>query len=54
MLGPEAAALMVRLAFLATIIFLLTSKIFSPQFLIWLLPLLPLIKGQQRHTIWLF
>jgi len=54
MLESGAAALMFRFALLAVIILLLTSKIFSPQFLIWLLPLLPLINGQQRHTIWLF
>jgi len=54
MLESGAAALMVRLAFLALIVFLLTSKIFSPQFLIWLLPLLPLISGRQRYTTWLF
>lgn len=54
MLEPGAAALMVRFAVLAVIVFLLTIKIFSPQFLIWLLPLLPLISGQQWHTTWLF
>jgi len=52
-LEQGVAALMFRFALLAAIIFLLTSKVFSPQFLIWLLPLLPFIY-RQEHTIWLF
>ncbi len=32
--------------------FLLTSKIFSPQFIIWLYPLVPLISGPWRFVSW--
>ena len=54
MLEPRVAALIFRFTSLGVIIFLLTSKIFSPQFLIWLLPLLPLVNGRQRYTTRLF
>jgi hypothetical protein len=48
-----AAALLFQYACLAVIVFLLTSKVFSPQFLIWLCPLLPLVTGRRRYIPWL-
>ena len=58
--GPEtrlsetpAAARLLQYASLAVIVFLLTNKVFSPQFLIWLCPLLPLTAGRWRYIPWL-
>jgi hypothetical protein len=48
-----AAALLLRYSLLAVLIMLLSSKLFSAQFLIWLCPLLPLVNGQWRYAPWL-
>ena len=29
-----------------------TSKVFSPEYLIWLYPLTPLVSGKRRHLVW--
>ena len=44
---------MLRYSLLAILIMLLSSKLFSPQFLIWLCPLLPLVRGRWRYTSWM-
>lgn len=41
----------IRFAALTVAIFIFGGKVFSPQFLIWLLPLIPLIKGRDRGLI---
>jgi uncharacterized membrane protein len=46
--------LVVNYSFVAIAIFILMGKVFSPQYLIWLLPLVPLVSGQLRHVIWPF
>jgi uncharacterized membrane protein len=51
-LSPEESRLVVNHSLLAVLAFLLTSKLFSPQFLVWLCPLLPLIGGRWRHLSW--
>ncbi len=52
-LDAGAAVLMLRYSLLAILIMLLSSKLFSPQFLIWLCPLLPLVRGRWRYTSWM-
>lgn len=44
-------ALLVRFTAIAIATFIFGGKVFSPQFLIWLLPLIPLIKGRDRGLI---
>jgi len=44
-------ALIVRFTAIAIATFIVGGKVFSPQFLIWLLPLIPLIKGRDRGLI---
>ncbi len=39
-------------SFLIILIVLITSKILSPQYLIWLVPLLPLVVGKWRYAVW--
>jgi hypothetical protein len=33
-------------------VLLLTSKVFSPQFIVWLYPLFPLVSGRFRSAAW--
>ena len=47
-----ATELMLRYSLLAVFIMLLTSKLFSPQFLIWLCPLIPLVRARWRYVPW--
>ena len=42
---------LIRFAAIAIATFIFGGKVFSPQFLIWLLPLIPLIKGRDRSLI---
>lgn len=51
--SPEGwdPALLARFAAVAIATFIFGGKVFSPQFLIWLLPLIPLIKGRDRRLI---
>ncbi len=38
---------------IAILVFMITSKVLSPQFIIWLFPLIPLVSGRWRNTPWL-
>jgi len=49
--GPSAARF-IQYAALAVIVFMLTNKVFSAQYLIWLCPLLPLVTGGRRFLVW--
>jgi len=46
-----AAASLLRYSMLAVVIMLLGSKLFSPQFIIWLCPLLPLVIVRWRYAL---
>lgn len=48
----ETVALVVRFSLLVLTVFLLTSKVLSAQYLIWLCPLLPLVNGRWNTVIW--
>jgi hypothetical protein len=50
--GEDSEELTFRFAFLAILAFMLTSKVFSPQFMIWLLPLIPLLQKGRSYFTW--
>jgi len=50
--GQEDAAAIIYYAFLAVLIFVLTTVVFSPQYLIWFLPIAPMITRQKKWVIW--
>jgi uncharacterized membrane protein len=45
--GPSEAADLIRYAAAAVAVTLAFGKVFSPQFLIWLIPLVPLVRGRR-------
>jgi hypothetical protein len=49
LLNNEAVALL-RYTLVAVLIMLLSSKVFSPQFLIWLCPLIPIVGARWRYV----
>jgi uncharacterized membrane protein len=50
--GPPLADLL-NYAFIAIVVFLVASKVFSPQYMVWLCPLFPLVSGRFRSAVWL-
>lgn len=48
---PDAT--IIHYSLLAILAFIITNKVFSPQFIIWLYPLIPLVAGRWRRTSWL-
>jgi len=53
--APDAPALadLLNYSFVAIVVFMVTSKVFSPQFMVWLYPLFPLVSGRFRAAIWI-
>ncbi len=49
----ETASLLVRFATAAVTVFMIATKVFSAQYLIWLMPLLPVVSGRHYKTQWL-
>ena len=49
----DRASSIINYSLLAILVLLLTSKVFSAQFLVWLCPLLALVTGRWRHLFWL-
>lgn len=49
--GPCAQDLLIRYSVLAVAMFIVGGKVLSPQFLIWLLPLMPLVTGKDRRLL---
>ncbi|MBN1191350.1 MAG: DUF2029 domain-containing protein [Dehalococcoidales bacterium] len=51
--GVEQSGMLVNFTFLAVLLFILAGKVFSPQFIIWLFPLVPLLTTRWRNLPWL-
>jgi uncharacterized membrane protein len=53
--GPGAleTAGLVNFFFLAVLVFVLTYKVFSPQYMIWFFPLVPLLTTRSRNLHWM-
>ena len=45
--------LLVNYSMVTILVFILTSKVFSPQYIIWILPLVPLAISKWRNILWL-
>ena len=52
-IGQPDTVNIINYSLLAILAFMVTSKVLSPQFIIWLYPLVPLIAGRWRQASWL-
>ena len=48
----DAVPRLLRFSALSILAFVLPNKVLSPQYLVWLIPLLPLLRDRQRWLIW--
>ncbi len=39
--------------FISVLVFIISNKVLSPQFIVWLYPMIPLVTGYWRHLSWL-
>jgi len=49
---PPALGRLINFSLLLIIVLLMTSKVMSTQFIVWLLPFVPLVSGRARHLAW--
>jgi len=49
---PPALGRLLNFSLLVIIALLITSKVVSTQFIVWLIPFVPLVSGRARHVIW--
>ncbi|MCL2140656.1 MAG: hypothetical protein FWH42_03115 [Dehalococcoidia bacterium] len=52
LLSEKATADIIHYTFVAIAVFIITSKVFSPQFILWICPLVPLFSGKYRLVGW--
>jgi uncharacterized membrane protein len=50
-LSRPAAITLIQYTTLAVIVFMVTNKVFSAQYMVWLCPLLPLVIGEKRYLV---
>jgi hypothetical protein len=50
--SPAALGRLINFSLLLITMLLLTSKVVSTQFIIWLLPFIPLVAGRARYAVW--
>jgi uncharacterized membrane protein len=50
--GAASTADILNYAFATLLVFLIFNKVFSPQYMVWLFPLFPLVSGRFRSAFW--
>jgi uncharacterized membrane protein len=51
-IDASSLSALLNYSFAALVVFLITNKVFSPQYMVWLYPLFPLVSGRFRSTVW--
>jgi hypothetical protein len=50
--APVLLANLFNYSFVTLAVFIVTNKVLSPQYMVWLYPLFPLVSGRFRSAIW--